>query len=355
MDSPASAAQIMKISEGLIYDVVGLVAQTFIFGIYSVLVVLSTRMLLKRGLNSRVNKVMFAITTFMYLLSSLYWVYSVDDVVDRMKAYNNHNYSDHDMVTKWSPLFNAILLINYTLSDGIVVWRAWILCLRNHRKYLGFTIFFLGVTAVSVTCTIIFRIIVFIRYPITFLPDGSYLKRGIDVLQVTTLGMSLLSNLSATAVVAATLLRHRERIHAAFTDDKKSTKGDQILILLVESGVLYCVSGLVVLVSTLIRLPHGTLGDIYTPIAVQIAGAYPSVVLLLVSMQRSLNDTTFLDTFEASTPSRPIQFAPSGGGSGQNRSQGPVVSIQFARSPGSSVMSESEQAEAIHDNSHEKV
>jgi len=55
---------------------------------------------------------------------------------------------------------------------------------------------------------------------------------------------------------------------------------------------------------SLIRLPYGTLGDLYTPLNVQIAGAYPTIVLLLVSSQRSLTDATqFSDV-----PSRPIEF-----------------------------------------------
>ncbi|KAJ7497632.1 hypothetical protein FB451DRAFT_239495 [Mycena latifolia] len=361
MASSPSAAQIASTGESLIYNVVGLVVQTFFFGAYTVLIVLSTRMLIKRGLKTSVNQTMFAITVFMYLLSTALWAYSVADVVDRMNVYINdllnplNYYSGHDTVTKWSPLLNALLLVNYTLSDGIVVWRAWILCLRNHRKYLSVPIFFLVVTAVSVICTIIFRIVGFVQSPLDEIPSSSYLVRGIDILQITNLGMSLLSNLSATAVVGATLLRHRQRIRAAFTDSKKSTKANQILALLVESGVLYCISGLIVLVFSLIRLPHGTLGDLYTPIAVQIAGAYPSVVLLLVSMQRTLSETTYLDTFEGSIPSRSIQFAAPNATSG-GQALGAAVSIQFARNPDTSGTSGTElgSQEAAYDNSREK-
>ncbi|KAJ7141445.1 hypothetical protein C8R44DRAFT_659177, partial [Mycena epipterygia] len=148
-----SATQIASTGQYLIYIVLGLVVQTFFFGVYTVLIGLSTRMLLKRGLKTRSNKVMFTITLFMYLLSAAYWAYSVADVVDRMRNYiddlqNPLNHSaTHDKVTKWSPLFNAIVLVNYILSDAVVVWRAWILCSRNHRKYLCITMFFLALTA----------------------------------------------------------------------------------------------------------------------------------------------------------------------------------------------------------------
>ncbi|KAJ6594248.1 hypothetical protein B0H19DRAFT_1094623 [Mycena capillaripes] len=336
MASP-STSQIASAGESLIYSVVGLVVQTFFFGIYTLLTVLATRMLLKRGLKTRAraNHIMFMLTIFTYLLSMTYWIYSVADVADQMKVYNlilqNGPTTGHDTITKWSPLFNALVLVNYVFSDAVVVWRAWIICFRSHRKYLCITIAFLILTAGTVTCTIIFRIIALVVSPYAQLPNSSYLKKGIDILQISNIGFSLISNLSATAVVGATAWRHRQSIRAAFADNKKSTKADQILTLVVESGLLYCVSGLTVLIASLIRLPVGTLGDIYTPINVQIAGAYPPVVLLLISMQRSLNETTFLNTHEGSTPSRPIQFGASAGSRDQNKP--PTANIQFARNP----------------------
>ncbi|KAJ6487115.1 hypothetical protein C8R47DRAFT_515635 [Mycena vitilis] len=329
-------SQIASTGEGIIYDIVELALQTLFYGVYTVLTVLSTRMLLKRSLKTRANHVMFLLTIFAYSLSSLYWAYSVTDCVDRMKHYVQVAQNlgeltdDHDGVTKFSPLFNALILVNYIFSDGVVVWRAWIISSRNYRKYLCVTIAFWALTAVTVTSTIVFRIIALIQSPYAQLPDSSYLVKGVNILQLCNLAFSLISNLSATAVVGITAWHHRQSIRAAFADNKKSTKADRILVLVVESGLLYCVSGLAVLAASLIRLPHGTLGDIYTPINVQIAGAYPPLVLLLVSMQRSLNETTFLDTFEGSRPSRPIQF----GGpalSGDHRAQ--ALSIQFASNP----------------------
>lgn len=66
------------------------------------------------------------------------------------------------------------------------------------------------------------------------------------------------------------------------------------------------------MVLTLIKLPYGTLGDVYTPVNVQIAvgvltayclheialfthliqGIYPAIVIVLVGLQRTMNDTT---------------------------------------------------------------
>ncbi|KAJ7881411.1 hypothetical protein B0H13DRAFT_2049494 [Mycena leptocephala] len=167
---------------------------------YSVLVFMSTRMLLQRGLKTKVNRTMFGITTFMYLLSAGYWVYSVLDFSSGPDP--------------------------YVLSDGIVVWRAWVITLRSHRKYMYIPIIFLFLTAVSVLLTIAFRIANF------------------DAARMSHVGgsTSLISNLSSMGVVGATLWKHWRTIRIAFPDKKQSTRVNDVLTLVVESGVLYCAS-----------------------------------------------------------------------------------------------------------------
>ncbi|KAJ7072055.1 hypothetical protein C8F01DRAFT_226258 [Mycena amicta] len=294
------AAELDSAGEGVVYFTMGVLVQTVFFGMYTILVWFSTRMLLERKLNAPVNRVMFGITTFMYLLSAAYWVFSVANVVSRMQSFTSMAKNpaqiqpSHTRVTMWSPLFNSLMLINYVISDGVVVWRAWIICLRHHRKFLWITVVFLVATTLAVLLTIVFRIAGTIISPIESLPTRTGLGRGIDVLQVLTTFTSLMSNLTATGVVSATAWGHWKSIRSALSNSKaSSTRTNHILLLVVESGVLYCISALITLVASVVRLPQGTLGDIYIPVSVQIAGAYPSIVLLLVSTERSLSDSTF--------------------------------------------------------------
>ncbi|KAJ7217712.1 hypothetical protein GGX14DRAFT_437925 [Mycena pura] len=321
----------------------GLVVQTVFFGVYSVLIVLSTRMLLKRGMKTRINRLMFIITLFMYTLSAAYWAYQVAFVAERMKnfggiALHPADFQPTNTLAKWSLLFNAAVLVNYVFSDAVVVWRAWIISWRQYRRYLGVTLFFW-----VITCRAIIDLVV---VPNSATQHSSYLVKEVDVLQMTNIVMSLMSNLSATAVVGATALRHRQTLHAAFAVNKRSTKAERILSLLVESGVLYCFSGLTVLICSLIRLPAGTLGDIYTPINIQIAGAYPPVVLLLVGLEKSLNDSTFFNSGDGLPPSRPIQFRSPHVGGSEDQSRAATVSIHFARNPVLSGSAQEERTDA---------
>lgn len=106
---------------------------------------------------------------------------------------------------------------------------------------------------------------------------------------------------------------------------KKSTT-EKILLVLIESGMIYCISAvrlsrfillysthqkfirqLVAVVALTIRFPQGTLGDIYRPTHAQLSvssctqyfiaacdagtqSLYPAVVLVLVNQQKSLEE-----------------------------------------------------------------
>ncbi|KAJ7495839.1 hypothetical protein B0H11DRAFT_2000814 [Mycena galericulata] len=306
-----------SVGETLMYIIFDLVAQTFFFGVYTVLVFLSTRTLLKRGLKTQTNYVMFSVISFMYLLSAAYWAYSIAEVADRMSFYisapqnplGSIKISNHDNVTEWSPLFNAVILMNFVLSDGVVVWRARVICHGKLRKYLWFTIVFLLLTATAVLITIGFRATAFVESPIANLPKGNFLNPGINILQISALSLSLASNVSATAVVGVTVWRHRRILRSAFGEGQTKTRAGQTLVLVVESGVLYCIFALTLLLACLIRLPHGTLGDLYTPISVLIAGAYPPIVILLVSVKPSLNEPHFAESiFNPPSPSKPLDI-----------------------------------------------
>ncbi|EJD06596.1 uncharacterized protein FOMMEDRAFT_76403 [Fomitiporia mediterranea MF3/22] len=264
-----------------------LVCQTLFYGIsvYAALMPLSTHFLLKKTTMSRANKFMFAMTIFMFLLSSAFWASSVAHLVATLNV--AFAAPDHASVAFiLFPLFNAILLINYVLTDTVVVWRAWVLCKGGSRRILWIPFLFLMCTSLSVLVTISIRVAI----------DAGYtgLNKVIDISQIANLVLSLLTNMSATSIIAFRAWQHRQSIRDVLSRERTtSTKVERILTLLVDSGLIYCISGILVLIASMVHLPVGTLGDIYTPVHVQVAGIYPTVVLILVSQQRSLKEGAF--------------------------------------------------------------
>jgi len=311
------------IGQTIMYLLAGLVVQTLFFGAYTVIIFLSTRMLMRRGLKARVNRILLTVTLFMYMLSASYWTYCFVDLVNRIQTYIE-NPQGPTAFSKWLVLFNALIFVNYILSDAIVIWRARLICSPEHRKYLYFPLLLMMLAALCVTGVIALRVVTVSDF--TTSERGSFVK-AINMLQISGLTMSLVSNVSATGVVGITAWRHRQIICDGFN---RTTKGNNILRLLLESGVFYCLSAMFVLASSLIRLPYNTLGDLYGPVHLQIAGAYTPIVLLLVSMQRSLSDTSFLGTVRDSFNPTSFQFHISGESpAGPNRPVS-MLSMQFA-------------------------
>ncbi|KAF9069465.1 hypothetical protein BDP27DRAFT_1325395 [Rhodocollybia butyracea] len=180
-------------------------------------------------------------------------------------------------------LISALLYTNYSLTDGVVVWRAWVLCRNEYSIALSVCIFFLCCTTASGMSLIAIRIALSV---ISTARTGTTLKLAVDITQVSGLGLSLITNLIATTIVSMKAWRFREMF---FSSGPHRPNTSRILVLIIESGVLYSISLIIVIVASIIRLPGGTLGDLYTPVNLQLAGIYLLVVLIMVNKNLTLD------------------------------------------------------------------
>ncbi|KAJ4482911.1 hypothetical protein C8J55DRAFT_510965 [Lentinula edodes] len=271
--------------------VIAVIPQTLVYGIYAVLVPVSSYVMLRRGLATRARKILFGISIFMFLLSTVYWIASVSTLIQLIQVWFLDSNPDAHSAPNYLPILNALALVNYIMTDGVVVWRAWVLCSGDGTKALTMCLFMLGLATVSVTATIVIRIaLMVIDTQVGEL--SNQLNHGINVTQVATLVLSLLTNSLATFLISLKAWRSRTEIRNNLDSavDRHSRAG-KIFALLVETGVIYSLSCLTVFVSSLIPLKEGTLGDLYTPVNIQFAGIYPVAVLLLVTQNHTLDRT----------------------------------------------------------------
>ncbi|KAJ8095752.1 hypothetical protein PM082_022859 [Marasmius tenuissimus] len=289
----------------ILYHSIGMICQTFFFGIYATLMIFSTYLMVTTGIKSDIRKYIFLMSTVMFVLSTLFWVSKMVDFIDLISHHLIHGQpppTTTGPITHAMLVLGALVLINYVLTDAVVFWRAWVLCNPDYRRILYIPMVFLGCALTSVSSTIVIRI------AMQSIPhmDGSTtdprvkaLTRAIDVCQIANIVFSLLLNLSTTILIAFKTWKFRAWIKSDLSAlGKRRTKGEKIMVLLVESGSLYCLAGIILLASTLIRLPVGTLGNISTPVNIQIAGVYPIVVLLLVNHGKTLENTIFMQNID---------------------------------------------------------
>ncbi|KIK62790.1 hypothetical protein GYMLUDRAFT_242432 [Collybiopsis luxurians FD-317 M1] len=228
----------------------------------------------------------------MFLLSTAYWMASISTLIQLIQAWFLSPNPDLRSAPNYLPFFNAMVSINYILTDGVVVWRAWVIYSVDGTKALAVCICMLFLTTASAAATIAIRIAMIIINTQT----GELFNRlnhGINVTQVGTLLLSVLTNSITTSLILIKAWRNR----AESLDNLDATadicaRVGRIYTLLIETGILYTLSCLTMLVSSVIPLKDGTLGDLYTPVNSQIAGIYPVAVLLLIIHDQTNNKTT---------------------------------------------------------------
>ncbi|THU91697.1 hypothetical protein K435DRAFT_863143 [Dendrothele bispora CBS 962.96] len=255
--------------------VLAIVPQTLVYGMYASLIPISTYIMLKRGLKTRMQKFLFGMSLFMFLLSTIYWVLSFVTLIRLIQIWFFNLDSIVQSQPTFLPMWSAIVLLNYVLTDGVVVWRAWVLCQDQSRKALWFAIFFFVCS--GFTATIIIRLLTYINMGDSLVQHK--LTQAINVTQVGNLVLSILTNIISTSTISLKAWRFRQQIKGILSAARSRRM-------------------ITVLVAMVIPLEKGTLGDIYSPVNVQLAGMYPVVVLLLVSGEYSLEPEFFATTLD---------------------------------------------------------
>ncbi|KAG7447540.1 uncharacterized protein BT62DRAFT_918826 [Guyanagaster necrorhizus] len=252
----------------------------------------------KRGIQGTTRRVLFCMLVFMFSLSTAHWVLSVYHDLDLITSgFVNGIPLDNDAASyrrQQCLLMNALALINCFLTDGVVVWRAWVLCKQEYPKALMVPIVLLCCTTLSAVVMIGIRIaITVISVSQHIVVTGNALAHSLDVSQVLCSVLTLLTNLSSTTIIGVKAWRYRRWITTEVVQSGKRsmTRGERVIALLVETGVLYMLSTVFLLVAVWIRLPFGTLGDIYVPVNAQFAGMYPTIVVLFVNRRGPISET----------------------------------------------------------------
>ncbi|KAK0209242.1 hypothetical protein DFS33DRAFT_519543 [Desarmillaria ectypa] len=270
----------------ILHDMIRLTCQTLVYGMYIIIMLICSYVMLKKGLRGESRPLLFFLLVFMFSLSTAYWILSLYQAMDIITTSFVHSIRLDDIAFTYGrkqDVMNALVLLNYVLTDGVVVWRAWVLCRDEYSKSLILPLVFLCLTLVCF--------------------DHNRTAHRNNCYFLTNLVLSLLTNVFSTSIVGIKAWHHRQWVTSELQmRRRKMTVAERVFTLLVESGIIYCLCGITVLIATMIRLPFGTLGDIYTPVNVQFAGIYPAIVILFISRQGELNETAIFTFEDKSNP-----------------------------------------------------
>ncbi|KAH9173834.1 hypothetical protein EDB89DRAFT_662104 [Lactarius sanguifluus] len=211
----------------------------------------------------RLRNYMLAVSAFMYAVSAVHWAMNMAIVTRLLRV-------GRDYVSPFKMIVVVYLpTINYILSDGIVVWRAWVLWRR-------FTIFIPPLF--SLVSTLVLSA-----------AGAAYLYIGTDYeserdgamsryLGWTVWGLSVGTNIWATGLI---YIRIWQFVRSLLGKGTATSTAEKVLIFMVESGALYLCIWAVYIISMFTDWNGVPFLD--TSI-VQVVGIYPMTIVLLVTM-----------------------------------------------------------------------
>ncbi|KAI0049827.1 hypothetical protein FA95DRAFT_1556334 [Auriscalpium vulgare] len=287
--------------------------ELYIYGIYTCLFGFALHILVRRLRGSTTNKCLTIVITVMYLIGTAH-------AIGRAWPFIPASYRDESARTAaTNELLTSIATLNFVLGDGIVMWRAYIIWERNRRILVVSCLLLLIMLGASLWQIIytIFRVQSNIDHAYE---DGLFMTLPINVVTTGLTGYRAWRHYRSSSVVKIRIGRDRVLT---------------ILLLLVESGALYCAIWVAV-ISVCVR-PASTVSvssigsEIVAAALPHIGGMYPTAIIVLCKLQAAYSNTIMDLRDDSPLPAFAANASLVSGPSSNNQDP---VRVQFATLPG---------------------
>ncbi|KAI0066651.1 hypothetical protein BV25DRAFT_1820691 [Artomyces pyxidatus] len=254
-----------------------LIVETVLHGIFTSFIAFSSYFLLRQGLQSRPRLWMFVATTVMFVVAELHWAMNISLTVCVLGTSCSPLILGVPYGTWQQVVKEVALVLNFVLSDLVVVWRAWLLWERPSYIMAVSVMLSLGAIAAAIADIALAK------------ADGK-LSEGSSAGLAFTL-LSFITNIWATGLIAYKAWRHRRSVRAHLREGDRRTRVEKTLALLIESGFVYCIIWLLYTLSGSMLL--GVVSPVISESMAQISGIYPTVIIILVCLQKAQCEQAF--------------------------------------------------------------
>ncbi|ETW76315.1 hypothetical protein HETIRDRAFT_118682 [Heterobasidion irregulare TC 32-1] len=235
-DTTVSSLELVSLGQKIVTNSFGLLFEIWFHG-------------MRQGSNSKANVTMLIVTLTMFSMSTAVLGLNFATVVQEVRHWFILNPSlslveRERVASNYSARFDwvqdTLFSVEFSIGDSIVLWRAWTLSQAS-----GNTIY------------------------------------------IVYVGILL--------ILASFNRQHRRLIKASFGDTARRTRVEKVLVLLVESGVIYFALWVAQIFDflpiTSSSAAAGTASTILSSAGNQLVGLYPTIIVVLVHYQRSLWDS----------------------------------------------------------------
>ncbi|RDB30455.1 hypothetical protein Hypma_007109 [Hypsizygus marmoreus] len=308
----------------ILADFASAITLTLLYGVFVLLFSMSSAMILRQGLGPRSRQAMFLLTLISFATATVHWAVAIAAFVKEVQSVLSRNLdtpfferlllsansppSAPVFISMWAAAFLSII------SDIVVIWRAWVLFFENRWVMIGPLALLLG----TITTTLLYLIPLFNPEVFEATVSGENPYSVINNLRTVSLALSLATNALATLMIAYKLWQHRTFLTEMLGSNRPRSRAQNVLIMLVESGVLYFILHLVTFLLSTCPGPWAEFvsSKVVFSIYYEFTAMYPTIVVVLVNHQRSFADTcgfSNLDLNDAQTHepnilARPVTF-----------------------------------------------
>ncbi|KAJ3862633.1 hypothetical protein EV359DRAFT_83140 [Lentinula novae-zelandiae] len=264
-------------------------------GIYTVLAIIAAYILLQQGLRySLARSVLFILNVAMFVGQTGNLVAVIASELKILRGLGETFYDPTQALEHWEVAIVVFSRMNYLLSDAIVIWRAWIL--YDDRLYLRILLTLCGLGSligVSLDSAFVLK---------QAFSNGTGEATALTKIRVLMPVMLLITNFIATSIIAFKVWEYRRSIKINLGNQKRKTSVEQVLILLLETGLVYCACWIV----TIISLTPGTLSfmgqNVFATMYPNLTAIYPTLVIIFVAARKSYSELSI-------NVSQTLQFA----------------------------------------------
>jgi len=219
----------------------GLLTQAILYGVYLITIGLVFKSFSSRSARFRriVDTVLCSVTFIIALSVTFDFALNIHRMVDVLNS--GANVSTIGECDAGCLLKASSILVVSALADAVLIWRCWILYAKSWR-------------------VIIFPSILWVA-TLVFTPVTPYVARGGSntfnkyvVLVIPYWTCTLVLNLTCTGLITYRFLRHKREV-ALITSlgNGKQTLSMRLMVIIMESGVLYAVTTIPVLISQILK------------------------------------------------------------------------------------------------------
>ncbi|KAG7097994.1 hypothetical protein E1B28_005302 [Marasmius oreades] len=318
-----------------VVNLAGVISETGLWGVYLVLFSWAMKLQLTRSkLRNRANILIIVVTLVLFLSSTALWAMNVSQFAMAMQGFF-FKYPDLGLLDRWLAFnadivgfglpMEALFLINMLVGDSVVIWRAWVLC-QNTRLQK-----FVYIPIVMLLASFVFSVIALNCLSSNGYGDHSSIPAGSKACrwgEPIAWGISLATNAVSTSFIAVRAWQHRQFMKLDFA--ARRSRSQKVLIILVESGFVYCLFWLTQLNLFFDRENERNfvnfLGVFLNAIGDQVSGVYPTCIIILVNMHCSISES---DPSIQMSSLPPSSNSDGSRGAGRKPSPGVLSTIEF--------------------------